>query len=591
MIRAAVLFILFATMLAPDALLASAEPPWIDTGDVRRGMRGTGRTVVRGVAVESFDVEALAVMPRAGPAGDLILIRVSGPLIQRTGGIASGMSGSPVYLNGRLAGAIGFGWNFTDHTLGLVTPIRAMSRLLAPGAPVPRQRSGLAPVAARVPLAVPVTINGATITDVMIAQTFAAARAVDTRGGTVLPMAPVASPLLLSGLSPRAAQLLRAELDGLGVLPIETAAGASSDVRAHLVPGSAIGVQLMRGDVNAVAIGTLTYRDGDAVVGFGHQFLNRGRTAYLLTPAVIHEVVRSAVFPFKLGSAGAPIGVITEDRRAGVGGRVGTLPPMVAIRVIVNDRDRSRVGVIGTQVVRDPQLGPLFALSAALDAIDRAMDRVGEGTARVRMTLRGRGLEAPLVRENVYYHPRDIGTASLVELPEALRLLFSNEFVRTGPIDVTLEVDVDGNRQTATITEVAFARARARRGEVAKLQITVRPYQGAVAVHTVEVVVPETFPVGPATLLIRAGGRPTPEAGLAALLSGDANEPPAMSATSQLSNFSDRDRNTDVVVELVSGAARFPGGGDSAAQTVKTKITTPWVVRGRVQVSVTIDAQ
>jgi hypothetical protein len=443
----------------------------------------------------------------------------------------------------------------------------------------------------RLRLATPVTLGDRTISEIVIVKSAAAALAIDRGIGTVLPMAPVPSPLLLSGVSPRAAQLLRSELDEFGAAPIETATGASTEAHPRLVPGSAIGVQLMRGDVNAVAVGTLTYRDGDTIVGFGHPFLNRGRTAYLLTPAVIHEVVRSALFPFKLGSAGAPVGMITEDRRAGVGGRVGALPAMVAIRVSVNDRDRGRASVIGTKVVRDPQLGPLFALSAALDAIDRAMDRVGEGTARVRMTLRGRGFDAPLVRENVYYHARDIGTAALVELPEALRLLFSNEFVRTGPVDVNIDVDVEGKRHTATITEAVADRTNVRRGETARVRITVRPFQGAASTHNVDIVVPDTFPAGSATLLIRAGGRPTPELGLAALLSTEVNEPPATSATSQLSTFSERDRNTDLVVELIPGAARFPGASESATQTARTKTATPWVVRGRVQVQITIDAQ
>ncbi len=101
----------------PPALASPASPASMPIGEVRPGMRGEARTVVRGVAVESFDIEVLAVVPGAGPAGDLILVRASGPLIRRTGGIAAGMSGSPVFLEGRLAGAIGFGWTFADDEL------------------------------------------------------------------------------------------------------------------------------------------------------------------------------------------------------------------------------------------------------------------------------------------------------------------------------------------------------------------------------------------------------------------------------------------------------------------------------------------
>ncbi len=541
-------------------------------------MRGEARTVVRGVAVESFDIEVLAVIPRAGPAGDLILIRASGPLIRRTGGIAAGMSGSPVYLNGRLAGAIGFGWPFSDHSLGLVTPIGDMLQAL-PGARSERHR-----------LPRPAAVAGRTITEVAISPTMAEAQAL-AGAPHIAAMVPLARPLLLSGMSPRAAELLRSFFEPWGISPVEGATGTSTNVRPPLIPGSAIGVQLMRGDLSAVAIGTLTYRRGDAIVAFGHPFLNRGQTGYLLTPAVIHDVVQSAVTPFKVGSAGAPVGIITEDRRAAIGGRLGPLPLLVGIRVVITDRDRGRTVTLGTQVLRDVQLGPAFALASAVEAVDRALDRIGEGTARVRLTLRGRGLDGPVVRENVFYHARDIGSAALLELPEALRLLFANEFVRTGPVDVTIEAEVEQNRQTATVTEAATER-RARRGDVITVRITLRPFQGQPVVRTVEVAIPETFPLGSATVLIRAGGRPAPEQGLSALLSADPVEALAPSAAVQLATFTDRDRNTDLVVELIPGAARFPDStGDASIQGMRVRTATPWVIRGRLQLPIAVDAR
>jgi hypothetical protein len=571
-------------LLAVTAIVALVSVPgaaapadeFLPLAEVRPGMRGEARTVVRGTTVETFDIEVLAVVPGAGPSGDLILVRATGPLIRRTGGIAAGMSGSPVFLNGRLAGAIGFGWSFSDHSVGLVTPIEHMLRSLpAARAEAPRR------------LARPLVIGERVVTDVVIAATPAAARRAAPH---VLPLVPVARPLLLSGMSARAAQLLRAELEPLGVLPIEGATGAAGDARPALVPGSAVGVQLARGDFNAVSIGTLTYRKGDAIVAFGHPFLNRGSTSFLLVPAVIHDVIRSTAFPFKVGSAGAAVGVITEDRRAGIGGRIGSLPPMVGVRVQVTDRDRGRTARLGTQVVRDRTLGPLLALVASMNAVDRALDRVGEGTARVRLALRGRGLDAPLVRDNAFYHGRDIGSAALLELPEALRLLFANEFVATGPVDVTIDVEVEGGRQTATIAEATAERPRVRRAETLPVRITLRPFQGEAVVRTVEVVVPEAFPLGGATLLVRAGGRPVPEQGLPMLLLAEPVEPPAPSVAAQLARFADRDRNTDLVVELVPGAARIPDGTtDASAQTVRTRAVTPWVVRGRIQIPVTVD--
>lgn len=571
---------LLAAVLALSVGPAAATPNWMPIAEVRPGMRGIARTVVRGTAVESFDVEVLAIVPGGGPAGDVILIRASGPLIRKTGGIAAGMSGSPVFLGGRLAGAIGFGWAFADHSLGLVTPIESMMRSL------PASR------AERRTLPRPMLVAGRRIEQVAIASTVAEARALEAMTPGLAAMVPLARPLLVSGMGARAAQLLGAELGPLGVTPVEGASGASSNVRPELVPGSAIGVQLIRGDLNVVSVGTLTYRQGDDFIAFGHPFLNRGRTGYLLTSAVIHEVVRSVSFPFKIGSAGAPMGTVSEDRRAGIGGRLGSLPPLVGIRVVVTDGDRGRTVRLGTQIVRDAQLGPLLALVSALEAVDRALDRVGEGTARVRLTLRGRGLDGPVVRENVFYHPRDIGAAAMLELPEALRLLFANEFVRTGPIDVTIAVDVEQSRHTAALIEAELERPRAHRGDVIGVRITLRPFQGAPVTRIVEVPVPEGFPVGPAMVLIRAGGRPMPEQALPALLQLEPVEAPVATAAAQLAAFSDRDRNTDVVVELVAGGARFPdGSGGASARNVRVRTSTPWVIRGRVQLPIGIDAR
>ncbi len=577
MTRRAIALGLLAAVLAAPGLSVSAGPAWMRVAEVRPGMRGIGRTVVQGTAVESFDVQILEVVPGAGPAGDLILVRVSGPLIARTGGIAAGMSGSPVYVNGRLVGAIAFGWAFADHSLGLVTPIETMLRALPPARGERRV------------LSVPAYAGGRRIDGVAVLSTVAGARAADAAAPNVAAMLPLARPLLISGIGSRAADLLGAELGQFGVTPVQGATGGSTNARPDLVPGSAVGVQLIRGDLNAVAIGTLTYRDGDTILAFGHPFLNRGKTRYLLTAATIQGVVPSASFPFKIGSAGAPVGIISEDRRAGIGGRIGLLPPMLGVRTKVTDEDRGRTVTMTTQVLRDTQLGPLLTLVSALEAVDRALDRVGEGTARVRIVLRARGLDAPLVRENVFYHARDIGSAAMLELPEALRLLFANEFVQTGPVDVAIEVDVQQRRQTAAVIEGELDRQRVRRGENVTVRVTLRPFQGPPVTRLVELVVPDGFPTGPATVLIRAGGRPMPEQGLPALLTQEPVETPATSAAEQLSAFSERDRNTDLVVELVPGAARFPDGSGVTIRNARVRTPTPWVIRGRVQLSLGVD--
>ncbi|MDQ7827599.1 MAG: hypothetical protein QN122_08470 [Armatimonadota bacterium] len=571
----------------------SADPgmtgaAFVPLAEVRRGMRGVGRTVIRGARVERFDVEVLDVLRGAGPAGDLVLIRASGPLIARSGGIAAGMSGSPVSIvdrgpdgrpRERLLGAIGFGWTFSDHTLGLVTPIGDMLQAL-PGASPPKPAAP--PLASGGPrthaLSRPLQVGAVRVERVQLGG-----------NGPVPPgvarFQPVAVPLLVAGLGRRALEALEGALRPYGVRPVPGGSGASLEASAPLGPGSAMGAQLVRGDVNLTAIGTVTYRTGDRLVGFGHAFLNRGSAAYLLTPAVIHEVVRSVAVPFKVGSAGAVTGTITQDRRAGVGARVGQAPRTFAVRVRVRDADRGRTAQVGLQVVQDEELGPLLTLLGVLEAFDRALDRIGGGTARLEMVLRGVGLPGPVRRANVYYHPRDIAVGALLELPEALRLLFRNEFAVITPVDLTVEAEVSRQRRTAILLDAVPQRGRVRAGDRVLVGVELRPFHGAPLTRTLEVAVPADFPAGPAVLLVRGGSQTVAEDALADLLTKETPDGGVRSLAEQIATFTERDQNTQLVVELLSGRA----GPERAAGRPRTRESTPWVLRGRLQVPLTVE--
>jgi hypothetical protein len=156
---------------------------------------------------------------------------------------------------------------------------------------------------------------------------------------------------------------------------------------------------------------------------------------------------------------------------------------------------------------------------------------------------------------------------------------------------VTIQADVEESRQTATVTD-STAERHVRRAEALAVRVTLRPFQGEPVTRTVDVAVPEGFPLGPATVLIRAGGRPVPEQGLSTLLAADPVEISAPSAAAQLATFADRERNTDLIVELIPGAARLPDSTAGApAQTARTRVALPWVVRGRIQLPVIVDAQ
>lgn len=543
--------------------------------EVRAGMRGTARTVIQGTRIETFDVEVLGVMKGAGPSGDLILIRASGAVIARSGGIAAGMSGSPVFIKDRLLGAIGYGWSFSEHTLGLVTPIETMLT----AAPAKRAQRG----SYRLP--VPVTVAGRTYRKALVQHSVASFSPVGgaTTDDTII-FRPVAVPMIIAGMGPRAADILAQVLRPYGVIPVGGGGGGHLAAEIPLQPGSAMGVQLMRGDVNLTAIGTVTYRRGTMVLGFGHAFLNKGGVEFMLTPAVIHEVVRSLASPFKIGSPGAVVGVVQEDRRAAVGGQTQLVPKVIVIRVTVRDVDRKTRTHLAMHAVRDPELGPAVALLGVLEAFDRALDRVGGGTARLQLTMRGQGLPDALRRTNVFYHSRDVSAGALAELPEALRLLFRNEFVAVEPVDLSIEAEVSRERHTASIVEVTPQRTRVRAGESFAVSIVLRPFHGEPVTRTVEVMVPENFPAGQAVLVVR-GGHDAPEEPLANLLLIENTDSGARTLAEQIAAFQERDQNTQLVVELIGGIRP----SDRAAGRPKVRDRTPWVIRGRHQIAVQVE--
>ncbi|HEY8531563.1 MAG TPA: SpoIVB peptidase S55 domain-containing protein, partial [Limnochorda sp.] len=238
---------------------AAAEPGPVWDGRllpveaVAPGMRGTAYTVVQGTKIEPFDVLFLGVLPGAGPAGDLLLVETSGPLIEKTGGIVSGMSGSPVYVDGQLVGAIAYGFSYADHRVGLVTPIGDMLELLDRMAP---PETGAPDETASTSRSVP--------RQVVLApgELQAAQLAARVPEGTEV-LVPLATPLLAGGFGPRALSLIErwaSRLPGGPFLTVPTGsrpAGAGQEP-VTFQPGSAFGVQLLGGDVDLSALGTVT---------------------------------------------------------------------------------------------------------------------------------------------------------------------------------------------------------------------------------------------------------------------------------------------------------------------------------------------
>lgn len=513
--------LLICLALIQVSIIAYAQAEMMPRGEVKVGMKGIGKTVIAGTTIETFDVEILSIVKGQSPAGDLFLCRVSGPVIDQSGGIAAGMSGSPVYVDGKVVGAIGYSWSLTDHRLGLITPIETMMKVLTldqtltdperkilpkKDEPIEAQTTSFAPTDSWVQLTEPILVGDQTIAQVYFTHSYGEAVSVKQDPATLLAY-PVRTPLLVSGMSGRALERLMSDLKQYDLVPVTTGMGtADSENGQILEPGSAISAQLVRGDVEISALGTLTYRDDDAFVAFGHPFMKLGTVEYFLSGAEVITVVNNLDMPFKLGVAGKPQGVVTQDRNAGIGGYLNRVPTIVPVSITVHDLDMDLTRTMEFQVVRDEELMTSLIVNATLQAVDTVMDRQGYGTSAVEIEILGDKLPEHMVKySNMYYSPEDIAGASLGDLFSLLQVVVSNPFEQVNVGSIHVKLDVMRTRQYAILEEVKLLNDELRPGERAQLEVTLRPYRGEPFTQVVEVQLPENIQPGSASLMVSGG--------------------------------------------------------------------------------------
>jgi hypothetical protein len=384
-------------------------------------MKAVGKTVFTGRAIESFELEIVGVVPGGKAEGAMILARALGPRLEHDG-IAAGMSGSPIYVDGRLAGALAFSWPFSRDALCGITPIEEMIDVM-------RQPDG------------PPTGDFATGPIVTLPPPIP--QPAPERSGSAAGLERLRTPLVAGGLTSEARAWLEPWANEHGFLL--TAGGASgattpkvkpdrAQARAALEPGAAFSVDLMRGDMNLSAIGTITWRDGDRVVGFGHPFFQSGNVSYPLALADITTIVASDLNSFKMGVPAEQVGAIRQDRRAAVAGSIGDVPEMLPLTVNVT-------GLAGREsyhyeVLRHRGTRPTLVGLGIVGALTARGGVAPEATWRWRMRVVAPG-SPPLVLE-------DAATGTLTSagaaLAAPLQLLLNNPFAAYQADSMTVDL-------------------------------------------------------------------------------------------------------------------------------------------------------
>ncbi len=543
------------------ATSAMCSPPIIRVREMKPGMKGYGLTVFQGTKIERFEVEVLGVLPKANVGHDLIFIRmVGGPLHSRGVNIAAGMSGSPIYINGRLAGAVSMTfWGFPKEPQCLVTPIEDMLEALDPR--LPREPAGMVRAQAEPQT---VTFGGKRI----IIRPDNAPPAGE--GELVFTRTPV--PVMVSGLSARGVQRLNALLQPYNMFAMPGPGRAENLARQvpPLQPGSAVGVALVTGDVDVSAIGTVTYRDGDRVLIFGHPFMGIGAIEAPLTSAYVFDVVPSYSRSVKIAAPVSVIGRATQDRLFSVAGELGRRPAMVPVAVDVEDVATGRKRRFHAQVVQHPLLTGQLVSLVAYETLSQIRGTPGDSLARVQMSVSADEV-GTITRENVVFDDVDIAGSATADLDSLMNILTANPFYPVPIRNVNLRVRIESRRQTATIERVFVRRGRYEPGETVELGVVLKPYRGEPVTRSVSLTLPPSLRSGRYTLQVRGGLAPslTLLPGLVIRTTAPEQAPPT-SLRQMVNRFLERERNNDLVVRLLLPTTTVNIGGERFSQLPPT---------------------
>lgn len=482
--------ICLASLPALSAQGASASAANLLTVDqIRPGMRGVAYTVFEGVKPEPMDVEVLGVLKNLnGPKGDLIVVRLRGPKAEYNG-VVSGMSGSPVYIEGKLAGALSYRLAiFSKEAIAGVTPIADMleinelDRSQAPSSAPAPARSGEEATAVAAPAPQP-----------------------ELRG-YAQQLTPIETPLVFSGFSEEALRRFAPQFTAAGIQPVMGAGSASSEPQPEpLEPGSAVSAVLVQGDMNIAATCSVTYVDPERLLACGHPLYQFGAVDLPMTKATVLATLPSTYASFKIVNTTEPVGAFVQDRHTGILGRFGRSARMIP--VTVNVRGGARSKQFHFEVLNHAKITPLAMMVTVFNALAGVNDFGEEASYRLRGKI---GVEGyPEVSLENMYAPADgmLPTAYLVAigLGDRFSRIFDNPYNTPTIQGVDLDFDLVRERRSARLESARTDVTEAHPGDRIMVEAVLRPYRGERMVRRVPVVIPASAPRGTLRILVSDG--------------------------------------------------------------------------------------
>ena len=478
---------------------------------VKPGQRGYGKTVFEGTRAEEFEVEILGVLKNVGPKQDLILARLSGDRIDRTG-IFAGMSGSPVYIDDRLIGAVAYSFPFAREPIAGITPIHETVEIF-------KEKPGVRPMRAG-------RVNPYELyqmADSPLSRSFFAWPQAPL-GLSLLPgqqtrtkLQPIATPLNLSGFSSQTITTFSPQLRSLGLVPVQGMGAAKVEdyEETPLEAGSTISVQLVRGDLDLSAAGTATYIQGRKIYAFGHPFLSIGYTDLPLSKAAVLTVIPSFRTSEKISTTTEFVGSIKQDRATGIMGLTGEKPTLIPVSLQLRT-SRGELRDLRYEIVTDRFLTPFLMALTVHNSIVSSERTVGGQTLRVKTTISVKG-QPEVNFENSVSELANTTVLAALAASAPVNFLFSSGFEELAMEEIRIEISAVEQTRVAVLEKIWQDKLEVKAGEEINLTVFLRKFNGELQVDTYPVKIPEEIQPGPVKLMVSDGlslGQSDAESGL-----------------------------------------------------------------------------
>ena len=477
---------------------AAASPSIMPLNQIRAGMKGTALTVFQGVKPESMDVEVLGVLHNVnGPKGDIILVRLRGAKPEYTG-VVAGMSGSPVYFDGKLAGALAFRiGEFSKEPIAGVTPIEEMLEINALDHRPARETTST--MRASLSSADSLSQSGAT-------QTASPGESATLPAKSSNYLTPIETPLVFNGFSEETLERYSSQFAAIGIVPVMGIGSASDRKQPEPIEaGSAVSAVLVRGDMDIAATCTVTYVDPQRLLACGHPLLQFGEVDLPMTKATVLATLPSPMNAFKIVNTTETVGAFVQDRQNGIMGVPGLESKMIPVTVAMHNGAATKE--FHYEILNNARLSPVAMMATVFNALHGTNEYGEDITYRMHGVLSVKGYPDVTVRN--MFAPQDNGqpaaALAAATIGDRFGRIYTNSFSTPDIQGVKLDFDLVRERRSARLEAARTDMTEARPGDRIMVETVIRPYRGERLVRQIPIRIPTSTSKGTLRILVSDG--------------------------------------------------------------------------------------